>query len=384
MTQDAHLQPTSDTLVLFVEDADAPVPSLREALAATGATVVAAGSGSTANELVQAHDFALAVVGVGDAGARVDGLDIVRQLRNTHPCDPLPVLFVSESAQQTQRTLDNPVDGFADVVAAPLDPRLLARKLAMFGELQRERRQFQAQRDEFLRERRLNAMMIAVLTHDLRTPMTAVELSAEIVQRRAESDTVSKAATRIKSSIARMVGTIHHLLSISNVGSGLTEVSPAPNDLRDIAREAVADFQAAKPDALVGLEVIGETQAVVDAQRIAQVFSNLVGLAVEHGGPDAPVTVKVDGAQRGYVRLLVSTPAAFSDTVSASLFAAPSRPGAPPAPGVGLGLSIVEQLVRAHGGTVVGSSDATKGSSFDVMLPRLDAGHGEVASTVKA
>jgi len=374
MTQDAHLQPTAETLVLLIEDAQASTPSLHDALAATGATVSTASSAAQAHEQLQARAFALAVVAVSSPGAAVDGLDIARQLRNNYPCDPLPVVFVSASADETLRILDNGIDGMADVISTPVDPRLLARKVAMFGELQRERRQFAQARDEFLRERKLNAMMVAVLTHDLRTPMTAVELSAEIVQRRAESDTVSKAATRIKSSIARMVGTIQHLLSISNVGSGLTELSPAPHDLQDIAREAIADFQAAKPAAKVELEVIGETQAVVDAQRIAQVFSNLVGLAFEHGGPDAAVAVKIDGGQRGYVRVVVSTPAVFSEAVSASLFAAPSRPGVPPPPGVGLGLSIVEQLVRAHGGTVVGASDPHKGSTFDVMLPRLEAG----------
>jgi len=258
------------------------------------------------------------------------------------------------------------------VLSPDADGALVARRIGALTRLHAgSRGRLQAQRDELQRALKLNAMMIAVLTHDLRTPMTAVTLSAEIVEKRAVHDTVKKAAGRIKASIARMSGTIGHLLNVSSGRSGAAPIDPRPDDLARIGGEVVAEFLAARPDADVTFDAVGTTAGLFDAVRMSQVFSHLVGLAVEHGGTAAPVRVTVDGAHRAYLRIGVATPAVFPEGAQAGLFAEARSPGAPPTE-VGPALAQVEEAVRAHGGTLVGHSDPVTGSMFDVMLPRLD------------
>ena len=288
-----------------------------------------------------------------------------------------PVLLVGAAGDRQAALLQALGDGahaVADLLPADVDPRLLARKVEVLARLHAEtrhlRRRLQTERDERQRESTLVAMMIAVLTHDLRTPMTAVTLSAEIVEKRSTNESVHAAAGRIKASVARMSATLGHLLNVAGGHGRPVAIEPAAADLADAVRVAVAAFAARHPQPAVTLRISGETQAVLDVPRLAQALSTLVALVAEHGGA-APVTVDADGSHRAYLRVCISTPATLSEAAQARLFAEAPSPGAPP-PSVGPALAEVEGVIRAHGGTLVGHSDPATGTAFDIMLPRAD------------
>ena len=143
-----------------------------------------------------------------------------------------------------------------------------------------------------------------------------------------------------------------------------------------IVSEVVDELRRAYP----GREIAGRggtgVHAHADRDRLAQVFSNLVGNALEHGDPDRPVTVDMpmdgnDVDARGPqpraadpVRVTVVPVRALP---AAWWFAASGRRG------LGLGLYITEQIIRAHGGRIEVASTAERGTTFSVVLPRSDA-----------
>ena len=139
--------------------------------------------------------------------------------------------------------------------------------------------------------------------------------------------------------------------------------------------QAVEDQQEAAPDRRIALECIGDLEGDWDAVRLSQVAFNLIGNAIQHGDSAHGIDGELDGRDPGTVILSITNggaiPAAKLPTVFdpfRSREAHRSR-----GDGLGLGLYIVEQIARAHGGRVEVQSDATT-TTFRVTLPRTRVG----------
>ena len=209
--------------------------------------------------------------------------------------------------------------------------------------------------------------LVAVVSHDLRNPLNAITMTAESLQRDAP-ERQAKSLSRIVMSAKRMQSMIHDLLDYARArhGSGLP-VQPQAARLGDICRTALEEVRSAEPDGTVLLDVNGDDSARLDPARVEQVVCNLVTNALKHGAPGAPVKVSVSENGAG-VRLEVTnrgTP--LPPHLVPALFD-PFRSG--DAPGsVGLGLFIVREIARAHGGSVsVRSSEL--GTTFSVVFPK--------------
>ena len=147
--------------------------------------------------------------------------------------------------------------------------------------------------------------LVAVVSHDLRSPLNAITVSAQYLQLDASERQV-KGLSRIVTSAGRMQSMIHDLLDFARVrhGSALP-VKLQPARLGDICRSVLEEVRTAKPDRVVLLDVTGDDSATLDPARVEQVVSNLVTNALTHGAADAPVKVSVTEASSG-IRLDVT------------------------------------------------------------------------------
>jgi signal transduction histidine kinase len=210
--------------------------------------------------------------------------------------------------------------------------------------------------------------LVAVVSHDLRGPLGAITLSAQTLQDALPgSDAHVRAVARILASAGRMGSMIHDLLDFARARhhSGLP-VRPQPGRLGEIARHAIEEVRTANPGARLELQVEGDDRAPLDPARVEQVVTNLVSNAIKHGDPATPVRVHVAGGP-STVQLEVSnqgTP--IPAQLLPSLFD-PFRPG-DVAGSVGLGLFIVREIARGHGGSASAHSDE-HGTVFTVVFP---------------
>jgi two-component system sensor histidine kinase/response regulator len=122
----------------------------------------------------------------------------------------------------------------------------------------------------------------------------------------------------------------------------------------------------------IALAVEGDTRGEWDPDRLEQVLSNLLANAVEHGGDDAPVRVRVQGTAADSVLLTVANSGVIPPAVLPVVFDRFERGVKPESRprGLGLGLYIVQQIVLAHGGTIEVQSSEEAGTCFSVRLPR--------------
>jgi PAS domain S-box-containing protein len=222
--------------------------------------------------------------------------------------------------------------------------------------------------EQAARTARFREHLVGIVGHDLRNPLTAIVTSAQLLLRYGElPERQARVVARIASSADRMARMIDDLLDFarSKLG-GEVPIRPRRIDLRQICEQTVEELEFAYTRR-VRLEAEGDLWGDWDADRMAQVISNLVGNAVQHS--DGEVTVSLRG-ESDYVVLSTHNggPAIPSEVLS-HIFE-PGRRGDARSGGLGLGLFIAHQIVLAHGGTIEVISSEGAGTTFTVSLPR--------------
>jgi signal transduction histidine kinase len=216
--------------------------------------------------------------------------------------------------------------------------------------------------------------MMGILGHDLRNPLNVVILAADQLMRdQGLPPAAQKRLLRLRRSAARMHEMIETLLDFTRARfMGSVPVSPVPTDLGTIARTTVDDVRALWPDSAIGLEVRGDPRGEWDPARMTQTIGNLVTNAIAYGEKGGRVQVAVQAEGRDVELTVHNQGAAIPAEIIPVLFE-PFRRGAAQdrSPGgLGLGLYIVGEIVKAHGGSIRVDSTDRDGTTFTLKLPR--------------
>jgi K+-sensing histidine kinase KdpD len=234
-------------------------------------------------------------------------------------------------------------------------------------------------REEAERASKFAELFVAVLGHDLRNPLSAITASASLLANERRDERDQRIAKGILGSSNRMARMIDQILDFSRIraGQGLIQ-NPAPMDLREVigrVREELANGSS------IQVEAEGDTEGMWDRDRLAQVFSNLLGNALEHSPVGAPVHVRIDGGRSEDIDVTVQNPGVIPAEVIPELFEPFRQPRQREKPqGLGLGLYISKEIVAAHGGTIEVTSSESAGRSFRVRLPRSPPSRRTVTS----
>lgn len=221
-------------------------------------------------------------------------------------------------------------------------------------------------------------MFLAILGHDLRNPLNAMMMSADLLAMPGRLDPESSQfASRISSSAAAMGTLIGDLLDFTSSGIGLAmRITPAPGDLSSLCREVVDETRAAHPARAVRFESSGDLTGQFDAGRLRQMVSNLLGNAVQHGTETDPIDLTAEATDDGLRLAIRNSGTPIPEAALPTLFDPlvrhasadsdrPDRHGS-----IGLGLYIAREIVLAHGGVIDVESTPDVGTVFTVTLPR--------------
>jgi signal transduction histidine kinase len=217
-------------------------------------------------------------------------------------------------------------------------------------------------------------MFLAILGHDLRTPIGAVMTSAKFMLETKELvEPHLTLTTRIVSSISRMNQMVTALLDFtrSRLGGGIP-IAPATMNMGKAVHDVVNELLAANPGRKIQIDARGSLQGEWDCARITQVLTNLMGNALEHGSDRTIVTVKVEGDQKEVTVAIHNRGAPIPEDQLDGIFSPMKRQGTAdgPSANLGLGLYIADQIVHAHQGRIDVESSEERGTTFTVHLPR--------------
>jgi signal transduction histidine kinase len=213
----------------------------------------------------------------------------------------------------------------------------------------------------------------AMVAHDLRSPLTTVRGTAQLLQRRLPGEAaVQQGLATIVRESDRVARLATDLSDVTRAAVGQLEIRPQRVDLVALVAQAVDRLRAVPVSQPIRLEADpGPLWVDADPERIAQVLDNLLGNAAKYSPPDQPITVQVRGGSearvcvedRGAGIAPEEQPHLFDRFYRTSL----ARDG--PVAGTGLGLYISQEIAQAHHGRITVDSGPGKGSRFTLCLP---------------
>jgi sigma-B regulation protein RsbU (phosphoserine phosphatase) len=217
--------------------------------------------------------------------------------------------------------------------------------------------------------------MVAIVSHDLRNPLSTIKMAAALLARDSLSDKQARLVSHIDVCADRAKRLIGDLLDFTQarVGKGIA-VAPKPVDLHALVARGLAELQLAFQGNPLIHDAAGTGLCQADADRLTQLLGNLTANAVAYGTRDAPVRVRTEVAATSFSITVQNEGNPIPPVLLARIFQPMTRgehldEGAR---SVGLGLYIVQQIAQAHGGRVDVLSDLANGTTFTVTFPRHD------------
>ncbi|WP_054000023.1 PAS-domain containing protein [Ahrensia marina] len=230
-----------------------------------------------------------------------------------------------------------------------------------------------------VRERQVNKQMsqfVATASHELRTPLAIIDGAAQRLARTKSEvtpDFISGKVDRIRGSVSRMVELMESFLAFGRLEQGLLDIKPEALSISDLIRHCVADQLKVRPSHEINLD-IDELPSLIMADRSAlqQVFNNLLSNAIKYA-PNSPEIFLRGWCENNKVYVSVRDQGLGIDAddlpkLFERYFRARSSCGIA---GTGIGLNLVQQIVKLHGGAITVQSEIDQGTVFTVELPNF-------------
>ena len=356
--------------ILAVDDVEQNLTAIEALIGSDTVNVLKAASGTEALELLLVHEVALALLDVQMPG--MDGFELATLIRGSDRTRHVPLIFLTAGARESEKYFRGYGAGAVDFLYKPLDPDVLKSKVGIFVELHLQKLSLARQLEELRQALKLNEMFVAVLGHDLRNPLAAVQTGAALLLKGSEDPRVRLTAERIQNSTQRMVKMVEQLLDVARIRAEGLVLELKTADYAALCRNIADELESANAAPRVRIDACGDVVGQVDVDRFSQVISNLIGNALQHGSANSPIWLTIDGNAEDSLKVEVKNDGAISTDQIPSLFDSFSAGEASrrSRQGLGLGLYIVKQFVVAHGGDVTVRSSEAGETVFSLSMPR--------------
>ena len=362
---------TDRTKCLLVDDVEENLIALEALLQRDGLDILKAQSGPEALELLLAHDdVALALLDV--QMPEMNGFELAELIRGSERTRHIPLIFMTAGSREQNWQFRGYESGAVDFLYKPIDPHMLTNKASVFFELHRRKQALAHELRARTEALRINEMFMAVLSHDLRTPLQSIVAAATVLKRQPPPDKAALMADRVLGASQRMGHMIEDLLDVTRIRqAGGLALQLGPAHMQTVVQRTLDEAATSHPERGIESILEGDLAGTWDAERLCQVVTNLVGNALHHGSADQPVRICADGNLPETVSITVSNGGTIPPELMPHLFDAfrggEREPGRHQ--GLGLGLFIAHQIVRAHRGAIEAKSQDNV-TTFRVTLPR--------------
>jgi len=397
--------------VLVVDDEESVVVTIKAILQLDGYNVATTTSGKQARTMVRdtEYDLVLTDLRLEDG----DGLDVLKAVRESHP-ETVTIMLTGyaslESAIQALRAgaydyLVKPseVEELRSTVARGIERRRLGQELRLrVAELAELNASLQQRIDEAtaeLKERyeqlkeldKMKSQFLSIASHELKTPITAMSGFLQVALRRVRRLSQGEAAAPVAEGLrgiteqlevvyrqtGKLARLVDELLDVSRIQTGRIEFRYGDVDLSELANEVATRMQLTTTTHEITVRRDSENVVTADRDHLEQVLNNLVTNAIKYSPSGGAITIEVRPDDGG-VRLSVTDqgigiPEKELDAIFGLFYRSPDR-AARDAAGMGLGLYISKEIVVRHGGRIWAESGGVKGSTLNVLIPRVPIG----------
>ncbi|MEH6499233.1 MAG: hybrid sensor histidine kinase/response regulator [Pseudoalteromonas distincta] len=369
--------------ILLVDDLSENLLSLEALLRRDDFVLLMARSGDEALELLLHHDVALALIDVQMPG--LNGFELAELMRGNERTRRIPIIFVTAGTHSAERRFQGYEAGAVDFIQKPIEPDILRSKTKVFSEIYRQRQMIAEQRD--LLEAQAQALQLsdkrkdeflAVLAHELRNPLAALQGGLSLLLRKPDGPQAEKISGLMQEQMTHLFRLVDDLLDASRITQGKIELRIAAFDLRDAvlsAVEMVRPVIEAQDHSLTLRLADHRTELVGDQVRITQCIANLLTNSAKYTPQAGRIEVRVEEGSSTFQVTVADNGLGLTPEASAAIFRMFEQiedhlqhsHG-----GLGIGLALVKQLIELHGGSIsVTSEGPNRGSAFTLEMPKV-------------
>jgi signal transduction histidine kinase len=379
-----------DPNILVVDDQPAKLLSYAAILNGLDANLVMANSAHEALELLLKADYALVLLDV--CMPDLDGFDLAKMIREHPRFHRTAIIFVSGVHLTDLDRLKAYEYGAVDYVPVPVVPEILRAKVNIFLDLYRKTRQLErlnrnlelrvAERTaELLDASRRKDEFLAMLAHELRNPLAAVRLAAQlVVLPDLPPAQLAKSAAIIHRQVEHLVRLIDDLVDVSRITRGLISLRHEPTEISAAVAQAIESTRPlidARHHVLTVNVPDGSILVNGDPARLSQILANILNNAAKFTEPGGHITLTATRLAHEVLITVTDTGSGISADMLPrvfDLFTQVDRPLDRTSTGLGIGLALVHKLVEMHGGRVTAhSAGPGQGAELRVHLPLHDA-----------
>ncbi|MCH4901761.1 MULTISPECIES: hybrid sensor histidine kinase/response regulator [Pseudomonas] len=395
--------------LLIVDDLPENLLALEALIKREDRTVYKALSADEALSLLLQHEFAMAILDVQMPG--MNGFELAELMRGTEKTKNIPIIFVSAAGRELNYAFKGYESGAVDFLHKPLDIHAVKSKVNVFVDLYRQSKamkqqvealeqsrreqeallqQLQSTQGELEQAVRMRDDFMSIVAHEVRTPLNGLILETQLRKMHLARDnaaafTLDKMhamVDRDERQIKSLIRLIEDMLDVSRIRTGKLSIRPSRFDLAQLVGTLLENFaqQIEAAETEVSFTATEPVEGQWDEFRIEQVVSNLLTNALRYGGK-SPIQVRVY-REGNEARVEVQDQGiGISEENQKRIFQQFERVSAKTVvAGLGLGLFISEQIVAAHGGSIVVESKINEGALFRVCLPLQENGKTNATS----
>ncbi|MGM3386478.1 hybrid sensor histidine kinase/response regulator [Stutzerimonas stutzeri] len=389
---------TDEANLLIVDDLPENLLALEALLKAPGIRVHQAESAEQALELLLRHEFALAILDVQMPG--MDGFQLAELMRGTERTKQIPIVFVSAAGRELNYAFKGYESGAVDFMQKPLDTHAVRSKVSVFVDLYRNRKRMARQLEALEQSRREQEVLLdelrstkaeledavrmrddfmSIVSHELKTPLNTLILEVQLRKMQLgrnnlaafSEDRLRHMVDKDERQVQSLIRLIDDMLDVSRIRTGKLSIRPTPVDLCKLTANVVENF-APQMEASGCALLFQRPEPVVgvwDEFRIEQVLANLLTNAMRYGaGKPVHVALGQQGEQ-AWIEVQDHGIGISPKSLERIFCQFERAEGSESSAGLGLGLFIAEQIVKAHGGRIEVESEEGQGALFRVLLP---------------
>lgn len=355
--------------VLVVDDQPANIQVVGNVLGKLGYEIVPAADGASALKRMALRQPDLILLDVIMPG--MSGFEVCRQIRENPAWKDIPVIFVS-AADDKDLVVRAFNDGGVDYVTKPFNHAELVSRVKTHLMLK-------AARDQLYQLAEDKDELMGILAHDLKNHLSGMQLSAQLLKDRIDSQTDAKTVRLVDNmyrSTGQLLSFVKEFLANASVDHG-SELTRQRVNFAETITEAVQEYQEAAARKNLRLNLfLPDTETIIygDTMALNQVLDNLISNAVKFSFPDKEINITVRCVEECIECTIQDQGPGFTPEDKQKMFRRYGRLSARPTggePSTGLGLSIVKKLVQEMGGDVACESQVGAGATFTLRLPSV-------------
>jgi signal transduction histidine kinase len=369
--------------ILIIDDLPEKILVYKAILEDLNQNLITAQTGEEALKLVLKHEFAVILLDVNMPG--MDGFETASLIRKRKKSAKTPIIFLTAFNDEFNMA-QGYATGAVDYLPTPVVPEVLKAKIRVFIELYQMRQQAAIRAEERARREaaeesaRRKDEFLAMLAHELRNPLAPLRNALHMLQMPSlQPDMIQKAYQVMDRQLQQMVRLVDDLMDVSRITRGKIDLRFETVGLNKAIENAV---ETARPfieerDHTLKIEIPEEPIAVkADLVRLSQVFANLLNNAAKYTDAGGQIVLNVEVQDGIAVISIRDTGVGIAQEKLPDIFdlfmqidTSITRAQG----GLGIGLTLVKNIIEMQGGTIEALSDGLdKGSTFIVKLPVVD------------